>query len=57
LIFLDKQFLSEYVEELDACHDTPILGDIKKKVESKKRMRLERAKRAKKKYHKKNDSA
>ena len=48
-LFLDKQFLSECVEDLDRCHDAPIIDEFKKRAETKKRMRLQWAMKAKKK--------
>jgi hypothetical protein len=55
-IFLNKLFLSECIENLDRCTDSPILEEVKKRVERKKRVRLDRANRAKNKHHKKTDS-
>lgn len=54
-LFLDKEFPSKCVEKLDVCHDAPILGEIKKKVEVKKRKK-QKANTAGRKRRKKTDS-
>ncbi len=55
-LFLDKKFLSKVVEDLDSCYDAPIIEEVKERAETKKRMRMDRATRPKRKYHKKTDS-